>query len=103
MDVSPAPDPRLIHNQGAGRYELWLGDELASVAEYNPRDGTLVFDHTQTLPRFRGRGLAERLVAFALEDVRTRGRLIEPACWFVADFVQQNPEYAELLATPPSA
>jgi len=90
-EVRHAPDQR--------RYELWDGDELVGVADYRPgADGTLVFPHTEIAPDRRGRGLGDVLVRGALDDVRARGEVIVPACWFVADFVDANPEYRDLVA-----
>jgi len=38
------------------------------------------------------------LVRHALDDVRAKGRTIVPTCWFVAEFVDLHPEYADLVA-----
>jgi uncharacterized protein len=35
----------------------------------------------------------------ALDDVRPSGRKIVPACWYVGQFVDENPEYKDLLAS----
>jgi predicted GNAT family acetyltransferase len=92
-------DPiRIVHNVRRRRYELFVGSDLASVAEYREADDTLLFDHTETLGRFRGRGLAARLVGFALDDVREQGRSVTPTCWFVADYIHDHPDYRDLLA-----
>ena len=90
-------DIRVTHNEGAGRYELHVGDELASIAEYRRDDGRLVFNHTETNARFRGRGLGEKLVRGALDDVAASGKKIVPSCWFVAEFVESHPEYQRLV------
>lgn len=88
---------RMVHNAPQRRYELFVGSELASLVDYTESGETFVFDHTETDRRFRGRGLAARIVAFALDDVRERGGSVVPACWFVADFIDENPQYADLL------
>ncbi|HYF46983.1 MAG TPA: GNAT family N-acetyltransferase, partial [Acidimicrobiales bacterium] len=61
-------------------------------------DGALVFPHTEIARERRGQGLGEVLVRGALDDVRERGEVIVPACWFVAEFVRDHPEYADLVA-----
>jgi len=87
------------HAPEANRYELWDEGELVGVADYRPgADGSLVFPHTEIARDRRGQGLGEVLVRGALDDVRARGEVIVPACWFVADFVDANPEYRDLLA-----
>jgi len=79
------------------QYELRLDGRVASLASYYERDGVVVIPHTETSPEFRGRGLAGRLVGYALDDIRARGLRVEPACPFVADFIGQHPDYADLL------
>jgi predicted GNAT family acetyltransferase len=87
----------LRKNEAAGRYELLLDGEIASVADYRVEGEHVVFPHTRTEPALRGRGLAEQLVRFALDDVRPTGLTVVPACWFVAEFIDDNEEYADLL------
>jgi predicted GNAT family acetyltransferase len=35
----------------------------------------------------------------ALDDVRTEGWSVVPHCWYVAQFLDEHPEYADLRAT----
>lgn len=86
------------HNVEASRYELRVDGELASTASYSTQADRIVFPHTETLPRFRGRGLAEQVVRRALDDARAERRVVVPQCWFVAQFIDEHPEYADLLA-----
>jgi predicted GNAT family acetyltransferase len=37
------------------------------------------------------------LVRHALDDLRAQGRRVDPACPFVAHYIRQNPEYADLV------
>jgi hypothetical protein len=94
---------RVVHNPDESRYELYLDDELASVADYQSAGDHLDFDHTETADRFRGRGLAAELVGWALDDVRKRGSKVVASCWFVADFIADHPEYRALLYAPAAA
>ncbi len=89
----------ITHNTDQHRYELRVDGELASVAEYTRAGGRFVFDHTETADAFRGRGLAEQLVRAALEDVRSRNAGVVPSCWFVAEFIEEHPEFGDLVAT----
>lgn len=88
---------RTAHNEAQSRYELYVEDELASIAGYRPSGEVLVFHHTETMPAFRGRGLAAEVVRFALDDVRARGMTVVPVCWFVAEFIDEHREYADLV------
>ena len=86
------------NNRERSRYELRIGDDLVGVADYFIVDGRVVFPHTEIVPARRGLGLGERLVRYALEDVRRTGLRIEPRCWFVAEFIDLNPEFSDLVA-----
>ena len=80
------------------RYELVIDGRTVSYAEFFEVDGRVVFPHTVTLPEHRGNGYAERVVRFALDDVRAAGKTVVPQCWFVHQFIESNPDYRTLLA-----
>ena len=80
------------------QYEIHLDDVRVGLANYFERDGVTVIPHTETLPAYGGRGLASRLVAFALDDIRSQGGKVDPVCPFVADYLRKNPSYQDLLA-----
>jgi predicted GNAT family acetyltransferase len=42
--------------------------------------------------------LGELLVRGALDDVRASGRSVVALCWFVDQFLDDNPTYADLRA-----
>jgi uncharacterized protein len=86
------------HNPEQQRYELTVDGELSGVADYRPSGEALVFPHTEIHPTKRGRDLGARLVRAALDDVRERGERVIPTCWYVARFIDENPDYADLLA-----
>jgi len=79
------------------RYEAWLDGELAGTAEYEPRDGWLIFTHTVVLPAFGGRGVGSRLVVGALDDVRARGLFATPQCPYFAAWIKAHPAYQDLV------
>ena len=89
---------RIVHNEPANRYELFVDGELASIAEYRRSGDRLVFHHTETGHAFRGRGLAAQVVEFAMNDVRDKELTVVPRCWFVRQFLDDHPEYREVLA-----
>lgn len=86
----------VIHNIAAQRYEL-SEDGATAFASYARAGDVMTFDHTVTPPTLRGRGIASRIVTFALADVRARGMRIVPACSFVANYVARHPEVADLV------
>jgi len=87
------------NNEDLNRYELVVDDALVGIADYRLDGETLVFPHTEIVPRLRGRGLGEQLVRGALDDVRRRNAKVRPLCWFVDEFIQHNSDYADLKAS----
>jgi predicted GNAT family acetyltransferase len=86
------------HAPDQSRYEILRDGQVVGVAEYVDRDGVLVFHHTEIVGSRRGDGLGAELVRGALDDVRARGGKIVPTCWYVAEFLDQHPDYQDLLA-----
>src|SRR5690606_29893596 len=83
--VTP-PGLAVVHEADRSRYVLRLDGRVVGVADYRDRGDALVFHHTEIDPARRGHGLGAILVRGALDDVRARGRVIVPTCWYVAEF-----------------
>ena len=84
-------------NSAENRYEAIVDGHLC-VAEYAAKEDTMIFTHTFVPPELRGQGIAERIVRFALDDVRTKKLKVVPACSYVERFIQRHSEYRDLLA-----
>ena len=84
-------------NPAENRYEALVQGQQC-VAEYVVRDGRLIFTHTFVPAALRGQGIAEQLVRFALDDARSKGFKVTPACSYVARFIDRHPEYRDLSA-----
>jgi predicted GNAT family acetyltransferase len=86
----------VVHFPELSRYELRDRDVVVGVADYR-RDGDVVtMHHTEIVPSRRNHGLGAVLVAGALDDVRARGARVVPTCWYVDEFLDLNPAYADL-------
>lgn len=86
-------------NEERGRYELVDGDAILGIADYRDQGAdVVVMPHTEIHPDRRGQGLGAVLVRGALEDLRDRGATVVPACWFVAEFIDEHPDYAAMVA-----
>jgi hypothetical protein len=85
-------------NPARSRYELYDDGHLVGFTEYREREGVHVFPHTVVTERKRGAGNGAALVRGALDDARRRGWRITAECPFVAHFVAEHPEYADLVA-----
>jgi predicted GNAT family acetyltransferase len=86
-------------NEAAARYELHVDGVLAGIADYADRGDDIVLPHTEIDGARRGQGLGAVLVQGVLDDVRPTGRKVVPACWYVAQFIDENPSYKDLLAS----
>ncbi len=84
----------------AGRYEVHVDGALAGWADRRVHDGAMVLPHTVVDPRFRGRGLAARLVRRALDDARATDLTVVPSCSYVADFLARHPDDLDLVPVP---
>jgi predicted GNAT family acetyltransferase len=87
----------VVDNPARSRYELRDDGHLVGFTEYQERDGALVFPHTVITEPKRRAGFGRILVQGALDDVRAKGLRIVAECPFVAKFVAEHAEYADLL------
>ena len=85
------------HDRERRAYVGLLNGAEIGRAEYATDGRRVVMDHTVTDPAHRGRGVAAAIVRYALEDLRAEGKVVMPACWYVREFVEEHPEYADLL------
>ncbi len=92
MDLQQAA---VRHNPEKSRFELAVEGGLA-IADYILRDGVMTFTHTETPPALRGQGIASRLIEGALRSARDQGVKVRASCSYVAAYLQQHPEFADL-------
>jgi uncharacterized protein len=80
------------------RYEaLDTGGNLMGFVDYKLFPGVISFLHAETLPEYRGRGVAGRIATKSLDDARALGLRVKPACPFYQEFLEEHPEYADLV------
>ncbi|WP_201845917.1 GNAT family N-acetyltransferase [Myceligenerans indicum] len=88
----------VVDNTEASRYEARLTDgAVAGYLEYRVEGGTVVMPSTVVDPRYRGHGIAARLARNALDEARTGRKKVEPRCWYLAEYIEKHPEYADLV------
>lgn len=91
---------RLVRWDEAGsRYEITIGEEVVGFADARPLEGAIALPHTVVEPAFEGQGIGGDLVRGALEDLRARGRRVVPLCSFVAAWIDDHPDFADLVDT----
>ena len=91
------PQPQVQHDPTAGRFRLVI-DGAEAHADYIVEGSKMVCTHTFVPPSLRGQGVAERVVRPMLEEARRRSLRVEPACSYVAAFIQRHTEFHDLLA-----
>jgi predicted GNAT family acetyltransferase len=79
------------------RYEIAVDGEIAGSAQYQAARGVLALVHTEIDDSFEGRGLAKKLIGFALDDARAKGLEVLPFCPFVRDFIERDRTYVDLV------
>ena len=92
-----AADVQVTDNSEAERFEARVDGELAGVLQYIPLPGKVIATHTEVAPEFEGRGVGSTLVATALEQLRADGRLVQPMCPFVTEFLRRHREYDDVV------
>ena len=85
------------HDPDHTRYTL-ATDDGDAVLVYERRGDALAFVHTEVPRAAEGQGVGTALVRGALDHVRAQGGTMVPQCPFVAAFVDDRPEYADLVA-----
>ena len=61
------------------------------------RFGQRVTDHTLVPKALGGKGVGKKLVKRAVQDARAEGMTIIPQCWFVAQQIERNPDWQDVL------
>ena len=88
----------IVHDQEQSRFVIYVDDQEAGFAEYSQEGNVRDFNHTVVDPEFRGQGLSKPLIQAALDDARADGMQVTPSCPAVERYIEQNPQYRDLLA-----
>lgn len=92
-----SPEIVVSDHREAMRYEVTADGQRAGFVTYRLNAGVITFLHAEIDPALEGGGLGGQLVAYALDDARSRGMTVRPRCPFVADYIRQHPGYRDLL------
>ncbi|HET6298394.1 MAG TPA: GNAT family N-acetyltransferase [Kribbella sp.] len=88
----------IVDAKDQSRYEAHdATGALMGFADYRLDGDTIVFVHAETLPEFRGHGVAGKIATKSLNDARDAGLRVKPACPYYQDFLTQHTEYADLV------
>ncbi|WP_367185080.1 GNAT family N-acetyltransferase [Trebonia sp.] len=88
---------QVTDNPDEQRFEIRADGELAGVIVYHMRGTTIAFLHTETDDKFRGLGVAGRLVQSSLDSARERHLSVLPYCPYVKTWIAKHPGYLDLV------
>ncbi|MTE21705.1 GNAT family N-acetyltransferase [Streptomyces sp. TRM43335] len=91
----------IIDAPAHSRFEARVGTTLTGFVDYVRTDDLVSYPRVVVSRPFRGQGIGDRLLRTAVEDARRRGLRIRPACAFVEQWLELNPEYRELVSGGP--
>ena len=80
------------------RFEYWVDGVLLGISDYSIRtDGAVIIPHTEIDPAHGGQGHGTTMVRRVLDVLRSEGTNVVPACPFVAAFIDDHPDYADMV------
>ena len=89
--------PAIHRDDRKHRYVIDVDGREAGFLQYVERPGRVILVHTEVHSEFEGHGLAGQLAAYALDDIRARGLRVVPLCPYVEHFLEQHPDYEDLV------
>jgi len=87
---------RLIDNENKSQYEFHIEGHIARIEYYRLGD-EIHLTHAKVPSELTGRGIGQVLIERVLFDIENKGLILVPACSFVADFINRNPEWRRLM------
>jgi predicted GNAT family acetyltransferase len=87
----------IVHHAELSRFAATAGERLVGVVHYVRGPGSVDIVHTEVDEQFEGRGIGGELAKAALDAARAEGLTVKASCPFVAEYIRDNPQYADLL------
>ncbi len=88
----------VVQDVSMSRFELLVDGVQAGISDYVQDDEKIVFLHTEIDPAFRGKGLGDEIARGALNLVRAEsGRRVVARCPFIKKWINEHPDYQDLL------
>jgi predicted GNAT family acetyltransferase len=84
-------------NEDENQFELHTKDGTAFL-EFIREGEKLFLTHTETPEALRGQGIAADLVKQSLQRAKDNGLTVVPSCTFVAKYVNNHPEWNDILS-----
>lgn len=86
----------VLNNPDRKRFEAKVNGHLA-VAEYILSTTRIIFTHTEVPSALEGQGVGAALARAGLDYARANNLRVMPLCPFIAAYMENNPEYGDLL------
>lgn len=87
----------IVNNKRQFRFEITFPDGEIAHLDYRWLKGAMVLMHTVVPTTQRGKGVANILAKYVLEDVRARNLKVIVYCPFVTTYMEKHPEYSDLI------
>lgn len=84
-------------NDTLKQFELHAEGEVAYL-EYFFEGKKIFLTHTESPESIRGKGYAKELVNKSLQYAKEHKYIVVPACSYVADYVNNHPEWRDILS-----
>lgn len=80
------------------QFDAYLeGKRVGEMTWSNAGEGIIIIDHTYVHPDYRGKNIAESLVAAGVDYAREVNKKVMPLCPFATREFQRKPEYQDVL------
>ena len=86
------------HDVARRRYLGRIDRDVICSLDYAENGDVVSMTRTFTNPPYRGHGYAAEITAHAVQEVAAAGKRVRPMCWYVAQWFDEHPEQAHLLA-----
>ena len=90
-------DFEMKHDKEQNRFVSYV-EGYEAVVEYTLKDNVIDLYRTFTPPELRGKGVAGKLVKYALEYAKENNLKVIPTCSYVRGYIERHENYKELLA-----
>ena len=85
------------HNKERKRFFTFIEGREAYLSYVNDNDNILIFDHTYVPFNLRGRGIAAKIVGYALRYAKENNFKVIPSCSYVRVFIERNKQFSDLV------
>lgn len=90
-------DILIVYNKDELRSEALVNNELIGVCEYEIINGKWAITHTVVDEKFKGQGIAKKLVLKIVEEARINNIKLLPICSYAKKLLESNKDYEDVL------